>query len=177
MAPPFLGAVSRIRGPPVCFYWLNMRFHQSENERTPRTGIRRVPGKFQFTHPQLSKGTRCFMENTSSSNQSQAEASEAPRESTSSFTGTQEPKEVAFRGIPLGYLCRSIDVRNVLHVSFETWQMWKSAGLITSPDLATESELVITDDIHSFVRSRPTLGERPSLTRKRELRKRKAKKP
>lgn len=69
------------------------------------------------------------------------------------------------RGIPLGLFCRADDVRAELRVSFETWQMWRAAGLATLDDLAG-AEFLITDSLHDWAKSKPKLGPRPSHAKK-----------
>jgi hypothetical protein len=72
------------------------------------------------------------------------------------------------RGVPVGLLCRSRDVRAEIGVSAETWALWRAAGLVTVK-IGSEAELILTDELHKFARSKPQLGERPSVARKRRM--------
>jgi hypothetical protein len=76
---------------------------------------------------------------------------------------TPDPEDL--RGVPLGLLCRAKDVARQLNISEETWVMWKRAGLpvITA---STRSELIFTDDLFEWLKTKPKLGKRPSAIRK-----------
>lgn len=69
------------------------------------------------------------------------------------------------RGIPRSLYCRSSDVREEMGFDFETWQLWRAAGLKTHKP-GTASEFVYTDDLIDFLRSTPALGPRRSVQRK-----------
>lgn len=69
------------------------------------------------------------------------------------------------RGIPRGLFCRADDVRAELGISFETWQMWRDAGLLTLDGLAG-AEFLLTDRLHEWADAKPKIGPRPSHARK-----------
>ncbi len=88
---------------------------------------------------------------------------------------------LVLRGIPMGMLSRSKDVREFLGIDDETWDMWKhSDPPLAVAELGTNAELVLTNNLHAFAASNPKLAERRSAVRKRELaelqKKRRAKK-
>ena len=75
------------------------------------------------------------------------------------ITMKTEPKKIAsrLRGIPKGMLCRSRDVVAELGISWELWMRWEDSGLNTL-DLGSEAELIDTDDLHTFAKSKPTIA-------------------
>jgi hypothetical protein len=62
-------------------------------------------------------------------------------------------------------LCRAVDVRAEIKIGYETWQLWRQAGLQTFR-LGGEAEMVVTDHLFEFIASLPALPERPSKKRK-----------
>ena len=77
-------------------------------------------------------------------------------------TEGKQKKQVSqnLRGVSPGMLCRSIDVRESLGMSKETWRLWRDAGLKTIGDVGTDAELIFTDEVFIFLASKPKIGPR-----------------